>query len=339
MKTIIYNAIVVCLLLLGAGFVISNFVHFGRVEFTENARVRQDITPQNTRVQGFIKEIRFEEFQPVHKGDTLVVIEEAEFRLRLAQAMADLERAREVAKATGTNIQASQAAVEVTEAGIQEARANLENAVREDARFEVLLRQDAVTQQQYDNVHTAYLAAKARYEQVCHSRTSQTRIRSGHEHHLSAANYTMEAAEAAVDLARLNLSYCFIRATCDGITGIKDIQEGMLVQPGQTMVSIVDSHSLWVEANYKESQLEHVRVGNKVKMKADAVPGVEYQGRVERISHATGSAFSLLPIDNATGNFVKVEQRVTVRIALNNDAPESLQQLKAGYNMECEVLY
>lgn len=339
MKKYIYNTTVIILLIIGAAIVVMNFWHFGDVEFTDNARVRQHITPQNTRVQGFIKEVRFEEFQHVRKGDTLVVIEDAEFRLRLAQAEADLTRATEGSKATGSSIATTEAGMHVTEAGIDEARVNMENAKREDARFEALIKQDAVTRQQYDNVHTAYLAAKARYEQVTRSRTTQTAVKAEQGHHLSAAQSTLELARAAVDLARLNLSYCYIIATCDGVVGTKDIQEGMLVQPGQTMVNIVDEGSLWVEANYKESQLPNIHEGNAVIMTADAVPGVEYKGKVERLSDATGSAFSLIPIDNATGNFVKVEQRVTVRIKFEGNKPEDLAKLRAGYNMECEVKY
>lgn len=339
MKKYIYNTTVIILLIIGAAIVVMNFWHFGDVEFTDNARVRQHITPQNTRVQGFIKEVRFEEFQHVRKGDTLVVIEDAEFRLRLAQAEADLTRATEGSKATGSSIATTEAGMHVTEAGIDEARVNMENAKREDARFEALMKQDAVTRQQYDNVHTAYLAAKARYEQVTRSRTTQTAVKAEQGHHLSAAQSTLELARAAVDLARLNLSYCYIIATCDGVVGTKDIQEGMLVQPGQTMVNIVDEGSLWVEANYKESQLPNIHEGNAVVMTADAVPGVEYKGKVERLSDATGSAFSLIPIDNATGNFVKVEQRVTVRIKFEGNKPEDLAKLRAGYNMECEVKY
>jgi len=121
--------------------------------------------------------------------------------------------------------------------------------------------------------------------------------------------------------------------------GTKDIQEGQLVQPGQTLVNIVSDDEKWVEANYKESQLPHIKVGSKVRIKADAVPDEQYEGVVQRISEATGSAFSLLPIDNATGNFVKVEQRVTVRISLNGNSTEKLEKLHAGYNVECEVKY
>ena len=248
-KKYVYNTVMIVLIAVGAIIVILNFSHFGNVEFTDNARVRQHITPQNTRVQGFIKEVRFEEFQKVKKGDTLVVIEDTEFRLRLAQAEADLARMEESSKATGTSIATTDAGIRVTNAGIEEARVNLENAKREDKRFEALLKNDAVTQQQYDNVHTAYLSAKARYEQVAHSRATQTSVKTEQGHHLSASICSLRLAKAAVELARLNLSYCYIIATCDGVVGTKDIEEGMLVQPGQTMVNIVSSTSKWVEAN------------------------------------------------------------------------------------------
>lgn len=336
-KKYVYNTVVIVLIAVGAIIVILNFSHFGNVEFTDNARVRQHITPQNTRVQGFIKEVRFEEFQKVKKGDTLVVIEDTEFRLRLAQAEADLARMEESSKATGTSIATTDAGIRVTNAGIEEARVNLENAKREDKRFEALLKNDAVTQQQYDNVHTAYLSAKARYEQVAHSRATQTSVKTEQGHHLSASICSLRLAQAAVELARLNLSYCYIIATCDGVVGTKDIEEGMLVQPGQTMVTIVSSNSKWVEANYKESQLPDIHESSEVEITADAVPDIVYKGCVERISKATGSAFSLVPIDNATGNFVKVEQRVTVRIKLDGNKPEDLAKLHAGYNVECRV--
>ncbi|MDO4190333.1 MAG: HlyD family secretion protein [Bacteroidales bacterium] len=333
----IYNIVVVALLLVGIIIVVCQFAHFGNSEFTDNARVRQHISPQNTRVQGFVKEIRFEEFQEVKKGDTLVIIEDIEHRLRLAQALADLERAEQGSKATGSSIQTTDANISVTEASIEEVRINMENAQREDARFERLLAQKAVTQQQYDNVHTAYLSAKARYEQVQRARTSQTKVKAEQGYHLSAANATLDLARAAVELARLNLSYCYVVATCDGVVGTKDINVGQLVNPGQTLVSIVDNSEMWVEANYKESQLPDIAIGAKATIKADAVPGVTYTGTVERISDATGSAFSLIPIDNATGNFVKVEQRVTVRISLEGNDVEALSRLHAGYNVECKV--
>ena len=324
---------------MGSTVVILNFAHFGNVEWTDNAHVRQHITPVNTRVQGFIREIRFEEFQPVHKGDTLVIIEDAEFRLALAQAEAALVQAEAGSRATITGMATTSSNIGVTDATIAELHAQMENAQREDARFQKLLVQQSVTQQQADNIHTAYLAAKARYEAANRQRHSQTLVRSEQGHHLQQREAAIEVARAQLDLARLNLSYTVITATADGVLGRKDIHEGQLVQPGQTMVDIVAGNELWVVANYRETQLPHIAVGARVRISADAVPDVEYVGVVERISDATGNAYSLIPQDNATGNFVKVEQRVPVRISLEGNRPEDLQKLRAGLNVECEIKY
>ena len=334
-----YNVIVLILLIVGASVVILNFAHFGNAEWTDNAHVRQHITPVNTRVSGFIKEIRFEEFQPVHKGDTLVILEDAEFRLALAQAEAALSQTQAGSRATNTGIATTQSNIGVTDANIEELRATMENARREDVRFKKLLEQQSVTPQQADNVHTAYLAALARYEAANRQRHSMTLIKSEQGHHLQQSEAAIEVARAQLELARLNLSYTVIIATADGVLGRKEIHEGQLVQPGQTMVDIVDSRDLWVVANYRETQLPRIAVGAKVRIKADAVPNVEYTGTVERISDATGSAYSLIPQDNATGNFVKVEQRVPVRISLDGNKPEDLAKLRAGLNVECEVQY
>lgn len=331
----LYNALIVLCLLGGAIYVICQLMHFGSGEFTDNARVRQNVVPQSCRVQGFIREVRFTDFQQVKKGDTLAIIEDAEFRLRLAQAESDLLRAEQGSKGTASSIVTTKTSMSVTDAGIESARAQMENAMREDNRFKNLLSQDAVTPQQYDKVHTAYLSAKAAYDQAVRSRQMQSAVVAEQGHHLSASEQSIELARRAVDLARLNLSYCYIIATCDGTVGSKDIHVGQLVNPGQTLVSIVEKDERWIEANYKESQLPHIKVGDKAEITADAVPDVKYTGTVERISNATGSAFSLIPIDNATGNFVKVEQRVTVRIKL--DSSSDVDKLKGGYNVECIV--
>ena len=215
----------------------------------------------------------------------------------------------------------------------------LENARTELDRYEKLLSRNAVTRQQYDNVHTAFQTAKARYERASRTKESASLLKSGQSYRLEQCEAAVRLAQAAVDLAGLNLSYTAVVATCDGITGHKDIHEGQLVQPGQTMVEIVDGTNLWVIANYRETQLRNISEGAKVSIKADAVPGIEYEGTVESISDATGAAFSLIPQDNATGNFVKVEQRVPVRIVLDGNPPEALKLLRAGFNVECKVRY
>lgn len=335
----IYNIIILCFLVGGLVYVCSRFIHLGNVEYTDNAQVRQHITPVNTRVQGFIKKICFEEFQPVKKGDTLLIIEDAEFKLRVAQAEADLSNALAGRSVTTAGIETTQSNIGVSDASIEEVKVTMENARRELQRYEKLLKEDAVTRQQYDNIKTAYEAAKARYQQASRAKRSTSLVKNEQTHRLGQNEAAVKLAKANLDLARLNLSYTVITATCDGITGRKNIHEGQLVQPGQAMVDIVNGTDLWVVANYRETQLPNIHEGAEVTMTADAVPGVKYKGVVESISDATGAAFSLIPQDNATGNFVKVEQRIPVRIRLKGNSKADKKKLRAGFNVECKVKY
>lgn len=337
-RKILYNTIILLLLAGGIVYVCSRFIHPG-VEYTDNAQVRQHITPVNTRVQGFIRKICFREYQRVHKGDTLLILEDAEYRLQLAQAEANLANARSGKQVTSAGMATTSNNLHVDDAGIEEASVQLANAQREATRYRKLLEKDAVTRQQYDRVLTAAQAAQARYDQLLRAKHSTSLTRHQQARHLEQNQAAIRLAEAAVDLARLNLSYTVIVATCDGVTGRKDIHEGQLVQPGQTMVEIVDATDLWVIANYRETQMPHIHEGAPVEVQADAVPGVTFRGTVESISDATGAAFSILPQDNATGNFVKVEQRVPVRISLRGNDPKLLQLLRAGFNVECSVKF
>lgn len=335
-KKLIYNIVIIAILLGGIAVVLAKFLHLGNVEYTDNATVRQHITPINTRVQGFVAEIRFSDYQHVSKGDTLAIIDDSEFRLHLVRAEADYANAIAGQKAANVGVVATKNNISVGDAGVEEAKAQLQNAERDFRRFEALLKQGAVTQQQYDNVNTAYLSAKARYEQVTRARQSTALVNDEQTVRLSQSEAAIRLANANVEIARLNLSYCVIIATADGFVGKKEINVGQLVQPGQNIVRIVDDNDKWVEANYRESQLKNIRPGSQVEFRADAVPGVVFSGVVESLSGATGSAFSMMPVDNATGNFVKVEQRLPVRIKITGG---DVSLLKAGYNVECEVSY
>ena len=327
---------VLAVLAAGAWLVVDHFLQFEEGEYTDNATVQQHITPVNARVGGFIKEIRFNEYQPVHKGDTLVVIEDSEYRLQLAQAEANLQRELAGGDVTSSTIGVTRQNMSVSDAGVDEASVRLENARIDDQRYAQLLKSDAVTQQQYDKVHTAYLEAQARYEQAVRSRGTLAKTETEQGHRLTQNQAAVKVARAQIQLAKLNLSYTVIVATADGVVGKKDIHVGQLVQPGQTMASIVDNSELWVVANYRETQLPNIHVGSKVDITVDAVPGVAFKGTVERISDATGSAYSMIPQDNATGNFVKVEQRIPVRIHLDADK-KAQSKLRAGMNVVCVI--
>ena len=306
-KKILSYIVTIAVIIAAAIWVGSRFVHLGSVEFTDNAQVRQQIVPVNSRVQGYIREIRFNEYEPVHKGDTLVIIDDADMRLNVARARADYQNAlagRDVADGSVTSASAS---VAVSEASIEEARVVMEMAAADLARYEKLLAQDAVTRQQYDGARTDYEAKKARYEMLSRQRKATSTV---------------------------------ILAPCDGFTSRKEIQVGQLVQPGQTLLDVVDSGDTWVTANYKETQLHHIAPGSSVDIKVDAIPDVVFKGTVKSISTATGASLSLMPQDNSAGNFVKVRQRIPVRIEFSSDNNAAdMSRLRAGMNVECSVKY
>lgn len=339
-KKLVYN-IVACVLLLGAiSWVCEKFIHLGDVEFTENAQVKQLIVPVNSRVQGFIKEVRFDEYTRVSRGDTLVIIEDAEYRYMLAQAEANLANAKTGKDAMHNVISTTATNLSVTDASIEEARILYENAERNHKRFSSLYEQNAVTRQQLDDMNTAYLAAKARYDMLKRQKKSVQSVSREQNTRLGQNEAGIKLAEAALELARLNLSYTVVLAPSDGYTGRKEIQAGQLIQPGQTLVDVVDAEDKWIVANYKETQTANIREGQEVEIEVDAVPGHVFKGTVRSVSRATGASFSLMPQDNSSGNFVKIEQRIPVRIDFTEDNDtEAMERISAGMNVECKVLF
>lgn len=334
------NFFILLVLAIGIGWTFGRFIHWGNVEFTDNAQVKQHLTPVNTRVQGFIKRICFDEYQRVKKGDTLVIIEDTEYRLKVAQAEADYQSTLAGKTAMHTTINTTQNNILVTDAAIEEQRVRLQNAEADFKRYEGLLKEEAVTPQQFDRVKTDYEATKARYEQLLRQKQSTSLVKQEQTQRLDQNESAIKLAEAELELARLNLSYTVILATADGVTGRKEIHEGELVQQGQTLVTLVDGTEKWVIANYKETQTTRMQKGQLVDIQVDALPGVAFEGRISSISDATGSFYSLIPQDNSAGNFVKVEQRIPVRIEFTaRNRAEDLERLRAGMNVECTVSF
>ena len=337
-KRAISNFFILLVLAAGISWVCGKFIHLGNVEYTDNAQVKQHLTPVSTRVQGFIKKICFEEYQTVKKGDTLAIIEDTEYRLKVAQAEADYRNALAGKSAMYTTINTTQNNILVTDAAIDEQRVRLKNAETDYKRYQELLKEEAVTPQQFDRVKTDYEATQARYEQLMRQKQSTLLQKQEQTQRLEQNESAIKLAEAALNLAKLNLSYTVILATTDGVTGRKDIHEGELVQPGQALVTLVDGTEKWVIANYKETQTTDMHRNQLVEVKVDAIPGVKFEGLIASISDATGASYSLIPQNNSAGNFVKVEQRIPVRIEFTqNNRPEDLQRLRAGMNVECYV--
>jgi membrane fusion protein (multidrug efflux system) len=338
-RRLIQNIFVLLVLAIGLWWIAAEFIKFNVSTFTDNAQVRRQIVPINARVQGFIKEIRFDEYSFVHQGDTLIIIDDAEYALALAQANAQVQNAVSGKSTVNASISTTASQISVSEASIDGTRVEMENAKRDLQRYEALLADKAVTPKQYDDAKTKYETLKARYEMLCRQKQSTELSKNEKTQQLGQHDASIEVAQASVELAKLNLSYTVITAPVDGYTSRRNLQVGQLVQPGQTLLSIVDENDVWVIANYKESQTSKMKIGDKVKISVDAIPGKTYVGTIEAISNATGAQYSLVPQDNATGNFVKVEQRLPVKIRFTADnTAADVSLLRAGLNVECEMM-
>lgn len=339
-KKIGRNIVVIAIILVGLGWVCSRFIHLGRVEYTDNAQIRRNIILINSSVQGYIQKVCFDDFQFVHKGDTLVVIESSEYRLKVVQAKANYQKALMENSAMETVISTTANNLTVSDANIEELRIRLNQAKTDFHRYEQLYAQKAVTRQQYDNAKADYEATRAKYDMLVRQKRSTSLVKDEQTQRLEQNQTNIEVAQAAQHLAELNLSYTVIVAPCNGVTSKRAIQEGQLIQPGQTLLSVVDHDSVWVIANYKETQTRHIDEGMPVDIEVDAVPGITYQGRVATLSSATGAQYSIIPQDNSAGNFVKVEQRIPIKIVFTGEnRREDMDRLRSGMNVECEVNY
>jgi len=262
---------------------------------TDNAQVDGHIIPILPKVGGFVAEVRVQENQEVKAGDTLVVVDDRDFRSRLAQTEADL--------AALLATVSSRTRVGQAEAAVAQAQANALKAHADLARMEPLALQDIVSAQQLDAARAAAAAADA---QLAASQAA-----------LVGADARVAASRAARDQAALQLSYTRILAPATGVVSKKTVEVGQLVQPGQPLMAVVPLQDVWVVANLKETETADVTPGDPAEITVDAYPGRHFRGLVESLAPATGAKFSLLPPDNATGNFTKVVQRIPVRVRLS----------------------
>lgn len=299
------------ILLVGIGYYTAfRMLHWGNVEFTENAQVKQLVVPVNNRIQGYIREITFNEYQPVCKGDTLIIIEDEQYRLQLSEAEVQYQQALTEQTEIELALMSAVNDINVAESNIEKAKIEKENAFTTYSRYQRLLEKEAVTRELFDHARTDYDVKKTQYETLLKGQKNVILNKKQQEQKLKQVEAQIRLAELKRETASLHLSYTVVTAPCNGVIGRKNIQVGQLVQNGQTLVDIVDSREKWITANFRESQIAHIREGQKVEIKADAYPGESFTGIVQSLSDATGAAFSLIPQDNATGNFVKVEQRI-----------------------------
>lgn len=337
-KVWLFNVISFMIVLLALGWAVATYFHLGKQVFTDDAQVESYVSPVNVRIQGYIRSIRFKEHQRVKKGDTLVMIDDREYRIQVKQAEAAVLYATAGKSVVNVTENGAENGIAVSNANIEEIKARLDNAELNFHRYASLLQEDVVTKFQYDQQKADRDALRAKYQSLLHAKKGAQINTSEMGKKIDVAKADIERASAALEYSRLNLSYTVITAPYDGVVGRKIIEEGQYVQPGQTMVSIVRSGERWINANYTESQLINLAPGGKVSIHVDAFKGKDFYGKITAISAATGSRYSAIPVDNSTGNFVKVQQRVPVRIDFTNATSSDLDKLRAGMNAEVELI-
>ena len=331
-------------------------------QVTNDAFVRGDLTPLSTKVPGLVREVNVGDYQQVHKGDVLIQLEAEDYEAQLAQAEAAVEAAKAAIENNRRQSSLQDSRIERAAAGIDQANAQIaaaqagKEAVQADVlrtqaertRQEALLKTNSATQQKVE----AAIADEQRFAAQAASReadlTQARTLLHSNELAVEAERRSkavlesqgmqlladLHAKQAGLAVAQVNLGYTKILAPADGTVGERQVRPGQLVSPGTQVITFVEN-TRWVQANFRETQLTNIRIGDTAEIRIDVYPGQVIQGRVLQIAPASGSQFALLPPDNATGNFTKVVQRVPVKIGLNDSALTS--QLRPGLSVVVKV--
>lgn len=350
-KNRLFGIVLGALILTGATYGIIKYIHSLHHEETDNAQVQADISPVIPRVSGYVTDILVNDFDQVERGDTLMVLDKKDLQIAVDQAEAalmmaesNLTVARQSVKAAGAQASASQAGITAADANIEAARVRLWRATEDFKRYENLVRDHSVTRQQYEQALAEKQTAERQLEVLekqkeiaerkSFAATSQTAVTADQ---IEVAEAVVRQREAELAAAKLRLSYAVITAPAPGQVSDVEVEPGQYVQTGQQLFSIVMNEQIWVVANFKETQLEKMQAGQAVEVVVDAFPGHRFNGAVSSFSPATGARFALLPPDNSSGNFVKVVQRVPVKIEIKDTDDPYIGRLRAGMNAVVDV--
>lgn len=345
--------LIALLLLVAAGgwFGFSKYTHAQHHEETDDAHVEANISPVIPRISGYVAEVRVVDNQRVKKGDTLLVLDSRDLKIKVEQAEAALSTAKSnlgAARATTSvataNVASSQASIGTIDAQIETAKVNVWRATQDFNRYANLIKDHSITQQQYEQAQAAKQTAENSLRVLQQQRreaaqqTAAVASQSGAtSQQINVAGSIIKQRQVDVDDARLNLSYAVIIAPADGLVSKINIQPGQFIQAGQSLFSVVLNNDLWVVANFKETQFSRMQIGQKVTVHIDAFSKHDFDAELTSFSPATGSSFAVLPPDNATGNFVKVVQRLPVKIEFTNKNDTILKRLRPGMNAVVDV--
>jgi len=347
----IFLIVLVALVVAGGWFGITKYIHALHHEETDNAHVEANISPVIPRVPGYVADVLVKDNQRVKKGDTLLILDDRDLRIKLEQAEAalltaqsNLGAARASTNAATANIATSRASVSTIDAQIETAKVNVWRATQDYNRYANLVKDHSVTQQQYEQALAAKQTAERQLQvlqeqkaQASQQTTAVATQSTAASSQIGVASSIIKQRQVDVDDAKLHLSYAVITAPADGLVSKVSVQPGQFVQAGQSLFSIVLNEDVWVVGNFKETQFNKMKVGQDAVIHIDAFPDHEFAAKVTSFSPATGSSFALLPPDNASGNFVKVVQRLPVKIEFKNPGDPAIKQLRAGMNAVVDV--
>ncbi len=343
--------VLIALVIAGGWFGTTKYLHGQHHEETDNAQIEANISPVIPRVAGYVKEVRVKDNQIVKKGDTLLILDDRDLAVKLQAAEAALATSQSNLGAAKANTNASRANIATTQAGISTADAQIEAAkinvrrtTQDYDRYANLIKDHSITLQQFEQADAAKQTAERQLQilvqqknQVARQTSAVSSQSSATSSQIGVANAVIKQKQVDVAEAKLNLSYAVVTAPESGMVSKVIVQEGQFLQPGQSLFSIVLNNDIWVVANFKETQFEKMRIGQRVILHADAFPGHEFEAKLTSFSPATGSRFAFLPPDNASGNFVKVVQRLPVKIEFANPADSLVKQLRPGMNVDVDI--
>ena len=349
-KKFILPAFISLLAIGGIVWGLDTYIYSRNHEETDNAQLEGNISPIIPKVPGYITGLMVEDNQAVKKGDTLFTIDERDLRNRVMQAEAAYNNAVASLEVMNANLSSAHANTDINDANvaasgaaIKSAEVRVWKATQDFGRYENLLADNSATRQQFDAALAEKDAAEAQLVVLKKQLTTAVKQTAASSSQTAATAKQIGVARAVVaqrkadlEFARLQLSYTVVTAPTDGVVSKKSIQPGQFVSAGQMLFSVVANDELWVVANFKETQLEKIKQGDAVEIEVDAFKDTPLKGIVQSFSKATGAKFSLLPPDNATGNFVKVVQRVPVKINIAGRA-DILNRLSAGMSVKVAV--
>ncbi len=335
-KNIVVPIILGVLLIIGVVFGITEWNYFSKHVDTDDAQIDGDISPVVARVGGYVKDINFEENTHVTEGQVLVTLDDNDYRIKLEQAQSGRKGANAGVGVAESQILATQANTSTAKANVTAARVKLNLANKDFARYANLVKDGSITRQAFDQAKANQETAQAAYQAANDQYEAAVKQVGTTKSQLAVSSNVINQRQSDIDFAKLQLSYTQIKAPATGIVSKKNVQKGQLIQAGQSLLAVVNDGSIYVTANFKETQLEKIKAGLKVEVEVDAYPDEKIQGEVYNFSPITGAKGSLLPPDNATGNFVKVVQRVPVKIKIH-PSKEMLAKLRPGMSVKASV--